>query len=49
MVGPDYGGGLWVVCILQIREKPGLWRAVTGWKANDSEAAWYGGAHEQGK
>ena len=41
MMGPDHGGELWVVCILQILGKPGLWRAVTGWRANALETAWY--------
>lgn len=39
MIGPDPGGTMWVVCILQTR--PGRWRAVTGWEARAQEIEWY--------
>jgi len=43
MIGPDAGGGIWVMCILQLEPwEKGRWRAVTGWRANDAETAWYG-------
>ena len=41
MIGPDAGGTIWVVCIMQVGGHPGLWRAITGWKARDHEVAWY--------
>lgn len=51
MIGPDRGGQVWVVCILQVPDQPGLWRAVTGWKARDHERDWHkkrhGGEHDR--
>lgn len=43
MIGPDAGGRIWVVCIV---ETPvcGRWRAITGWEARDVEIDWYRGA-----
>lgn len=42
MIGPDYGGRLWTVCIAE--SGPGVsdrWRAVTGWASGPKEIAWY--------
>ncbi len=41
MIGPDSGGAIWVVCITPVRDCPGLWRAVTGWRARDHEKDWH--------
>ncbi len=41
MIGPDRGGILWVVCIVERPWQPGLWRAITGWRAEDEDEAWY--------
>ena len=41
MVGPDFGGTMWVICIVEVKGQPGLWRAITGWRARDPEEAWY--------
>lgn len=41
MIGPDDGGKIWVVCIVQAPDRPGVWRAVTGWQARASEREWY--------
>ncbi len=41
MIGPDYGGGMWLICIVPIQEHPGLWRAYTGWPAEPEDEKWY--------
>jgi hypothetical protein len=41
MVGPDRSGAVWVICILEVPLQAGLWRAVTGWRARDSDQEWY--------
>lgn len=41
MIGPDSGGAVWVVCIVEVVGQPGLWRAITGWRAEDEDEAWY--------
>jgi hypothetical protein len=41
MVGPDAGGKIWVVCIVQIPSKQDTWRAITGWRARAAEIEWY--------
>jgi hypothetical protein len=41
MIGPDRGGRRWVVCIVQVRGQPGLWRAITGWRAEPEDEEWY--------
>lgn len=40
LVGPDYGGGFWVVCIVETHRRY-VWRPVTGWKAHDKDVRWY--------
>jgi len=41
MIGPDAGGRMWVVCIVQVHKGGSTWRAITGWEARDSEIEWY--------
>jgi hypothetical protein len=41
MIGPDRGGAIWVICIVENRNLPGRWRAVTGWLAEKAEKEWY--------
>lgn len=41
MIGPDAGGAMWVVCIVEVRTSLGRWRAITGWRARPREIAWY--------
>ncbi|MBI4728611.1 MAG: hypothetical protein HY775_03810 [Acidobacteria bacterium] len=43
MIGPDAGGALWVVCIVDVPRaaEADIWWAVTGWRADDEEIAWY--------
>lgn len=41
MIGPDKSGAIYVICIVAIPGRPGLWRAVTGWPADDAERDWY--------
>ena len=41
MIGPDRGGAIWVVCIVQIERVAGRWRAVTGWLAEKADKEWY--------
>jgi hypothetical protein len=42
IIGPDSGGMMWTVCILEVVGEPGLWRAVTGWRADPEDIDWYG-------
>lgn len=42
MIGPDYGGQFWTVCIVECSGKRGTWRAITGWPSEDHEKAWHG-------
>lgn len=42
MIGPDAGGTLWTVCIVEVPWAPGEWRAITGWPATSAERQWYG-------
>lgn len=43
MIGPDYGGTIWVVCIVTVptAAEDDIWRAITGWQADDQEIEWY--------
>lgn len=41
MIGPDDGGALWTVCLVEHPTVVGRWRAVTGWRSSDAEAQWY--------
>jgi hypothetical protein len=41
MIGPDQGGTMWTVCIVEVPRKPGLWRAFNAWPADDDEKDWY--------
>ncbi len=41
MIGSDYGGTFWVICIVQVPGQPSVWRAITGWRAEGSERDWY--------
>lgn len=41
MVGPDFGGTIWVICILEVPDHEGVWRTVTGWRAREPEIEWY--------
>lgn len=41
MVGPDYAGHMWVLCIVEAPGFSGVWRAVTGWSARDHEKDWH--------
>ena len=43
MIGPDFGGRIWVVCIVQLHGRPGIWRAIAGWPAGKAEQEWYRG------
>src|SRR5260221_8429403 len=36
MLGPDRSQRLWTICILQVADDPAIWRAITGWKSDDS-------------
>jgi len=42
MIGPDKGGHMWVLCIKRVSRALSLWRAVTGWSADQAEDDWYG-------
>jgi len=44
MIGPDRGGALRTICIYQVDDDTGLWRAVSGWRSKPHEEAWYGRA-----
>lgn len=39
MIGPDRGGSMWVICILET--EPFVWRPITGWKADEQEIEWW--------
>jgi hypothetical protein len=41
MIGPDWGGVMWTMCIKETNYQPGLWRVVNGWPAGDEEKGWY--------
>lgn len=43
MIGPDRGGGMWTVCIVEadIPHEPDLWMAITGWPSDKTEKDWY--------
>lgn len=41
MVGPDRGGRIWTVCIVQVIDEPATWRAITGWPSKPHEQQWY--------
>jgi hypothetical protein len=41
MIGPDDGGALWIFFIVAVTGQPGLWRVVTGWRAEDPDEDWY--------
>lgn len=42
MIGPDSGGAMWVVCIVESHARRGTWRAITGWPAEEEDIMWYG-------
>jgi len=41
MVGPDPGGAMWTICILQVADDPATWRAITGWPSSRQQINWY--------
>lgn len=41
MIGPDVTGTILVFCILQTNLRPGLWKVITGWEAEEDEEEWY--------
>ena len=41
MIGPDFSGTIWVICIVQCKGVSDTWRAVTGWRAEKPEEDWY--------
>ncbi len=41
MIGPDYGGRMWTICISEVAGQPGVWRAITGWPADPEDVDWY--------
>lgn len=41
MVGPYQGGMIWVICIVRVPGPPGRWRAVTGWRGEETDKEWY--------
>ncbi len=40
MVGPDFGGTLWVICIVETHRRY-VWRPITGWQAEKKDVEWY--------
>src|SRR5438128_10349069 len=40
MIGPDFGGATWTVCITQYYGF--TWKALNGWIATTTGCAWYG-------
>jgi len=42
MVGPDRGGAIWVIPIMERDDDPGIWRPITGWHAEPEDIEWYG-------
>lgn len=41
MIGPDAGGTVWTVCVVEREGTAGVWRAFNGWRSDDEERAWY--------
>ncbi|MBA2609126.1 MAG: hypothetical protein H0U92_09320 [Actinobacteria bacterium] len=41
MIGRDDGGQIWTICIVEVTNSPGVWRAFNGWPSDDEEKAWY--------
>lgn len=41
MIGPDKGGRMWLICIKRVSRPLNLWRAVTGWSAEQEDVDWY--------
>jgi hypothetical protein len=41
MIGPDNGGAMWTICIVEVSGKPGVWRAFNGWRSDEEEKGWY--------
>lgn len=41
MIGPDRGGTMWTIGILQVADDPATWRAICGWQSKPREQAWY--------
>ena len=39
MIGPDGGGRIWVICLLETG--PAIWRPITGWVAREHEIDWW--------
>jgi hypothetical protein len=39
MIGPDWGGQFWVICLLETG--PEIWRPITGWGAGSHEIDWW--------
>lgn len=48
MIGPDQGGKLWTICILEVELQPVVWRAFNGWSSDEKDIAWYR-RHTKGK
>ncbi len=44
MIGPDKAGAFFAIFIRQDGDLEGLWRAVTGRRANDVERDWWRGS-----
>lgn len=42
MIGPDYGGRMWTICLMEVSDRPGQWRAITGWAADPEDRDWFG-------
>ena len=41
MIGPDWGGEIWTIPTRPVRGRPGVWRAVTGWRSEEPDISWY--------
>jgi uncharacterized DUF497 family protein len=41
MIGPDAGGTIWTICLVQNEIHRARWRAISGWNANREERNWY--------
>ena len=41
MIGMDGAGKMWVICVVEVDDERHVWRAFTGWEAEDDDQAWY--------
>lgn len=41
MVGLDYGGQMWVICVRPVVGQEDIWRAYTGWPAEPEDKEWH--------